>query len=361
MTDKKIHICYLASALSIHVQKWVDYFNKEKYKVSVISFAPGKINGAELYFINLGFLSNFKLKYLLGLPMVYKLLGRLKPDILHAIYLSSYGLIGALTGFRPLVISALGSDVLITPKANFINKFLIRYAVKKADLINSQAVHLTKELILLGAEQEKISTFSYGIDFEKDRQLKKTNFQNEKQKIVISTRNLESIYNLDLFINSIPKVVKEIPEAKFWLIGSGSEEKRLKQLASRLKVNQFVEFLGKLPNQEVLDCLKKADVYVSTSLSDGSSISLLEAMAQGVFPVVTNIPANEEWIKDGVNGFLCPVDNPEQLARRILEALKNNNMREEAAKKNKILVENKGSYQKNMALMEKYYLRLIHV
>lgn len=359
MPDKKIHICYLANASSIHVQKWVDYFNKRNYKISVISFSSGNIKGAEVYFINLGFFSHFKLKYILGLPQVKKLLFQLKPDILHAIYLSSYGLVGALTDFHPLIISAIGSDILVTAKSSFIKKFLARHTIKKADLINSQATHLTKELMLLGAKPKKIITFSYGIDLEQIRQKKEINPQDKKQKIVISTRTLEPIYNLELLIRSVPKILKEMPEVKIWLIGSGREEKKLKELASELRISQSIEFLGKLSNQEVLDRLEKADVYVSTSLSDGSSISLLEAIAKGVFPVVTDIPANREWIKDNINGFLCPTDDPSQLSKRILEALTNNALRKRAAEENKTLLEEKGSYQKNIGVVEKRYLQLI--
>ena len=126
-----------------------------------------------------------------------------------------------------------------------------------------------------------------------------------------------------------------------------------------MKVGKLIEFLGKLSNQEVLDRLGKSDVYISTSLSDGSSISLLEAMAKGAFPIVTDIPANREWIKNNISGFLCPTDDPIQLSKRILEALTSDNLRERAVEENQNLVREKGSYQKNMGLMEKYYLQLI--
>ncbi len=359
MADRKIHICYLANALSIHVQKWVDYFSKRNYKISVISFSPGNIKGAEVYFVNLKFFSRFKLKYILGLPRVRKLLAQLKPDVLHAIYLSSYGLVGALSNMHPLVISAIGSDVLVTPKESFIKRILASYAIKKADLVHSQADHLTKELMSLGARPEQVITFSYGIDLEQIKKKEEINSRDKKQKVVISTRTLEPIYNLELLIRALPKILKEIPEVKIWIIGSGGEEKKLKELAFELKVGKLIEFLGKLSNQEVLDRLGKSDVYISTSLSDGSSISLLEAMAKGAFPIVTDIPANREWIKNNISGFLCPTDDPIQLSKRILEALTSDNLRERAVEENQNLVREKGSYQKNMGLMEKYYLQLI--
>ncbi|MBA4320980.1 MAG: glycosyl transferase family 1, partial [Flavobacterium sp.] len=77
------------------------------------------------------------------------------------------------------------------------------------------------------------------------------------------------------------------------------------------------------------------------------------------FPIVTDIPSNRAWIKDNKNGFLCPTDDPNQLSKKILEVLINNNLRVKTAKRNQALVEERGSYKKNMEMMEKYYLQLI--
>jgi len=359
MANNKIHICYLADASSIHTLKLVDYFNKKGYRVSVISFNPGAIEGVNIYFINLGFLSRFKLKYLLGLPKVKRLLAELKPDILHAVYLTSYGFVGSLTQFHPFIISAIGSDVTIRPRKSFILKLLVKYAIKRANLIHSQAAHLTKELISLGAKPEQVITFTYGVDLRLFKQKKENDPQNKKQRIIISTRAFEAIYNLELLIYSIPKVLKEISDVKFLLIGSGKQERKLKELARKLGVSQSVEFLGKLSNEEVLNYLSRADIYISTSLSDGQSLSLLEAMASGVFPIVTDIPSNRVWIRDNKNGFLCLTDEPNQLSKKILEALTNDNLRVKAVKRNQALVVERGSYKKNMEIMEKYYLQLI--
>ena len=358
MSNNKIHVCYLADASSIHTFKMVDYFRRRGYRVSVISFNPGEIKGVKVYFVNLKFLSKFKLKYLLGFPKVKRLLAKLKPDILHTIYLTSYGFVGALTGFHPLFVSAIGSDVMVRPRESFILKHLVKYALKRADLVHSQAGHLTRELLSLGGKPEKILTFTYGVDLSLFKQ--KGDRESQKQKIVVSTRALEPIYNLELLIYSTPKVLGKIPNVKFLLIGSGREEKKLKELATKLGVNQSVKFLGKLSNEGVLNYLGKADVYISTSLSDGQSISLLEAMAAGAFPVVSNIPANQAWIKDNKSGFLYLTNNSDDLAKKILEALTNDELRYKAAKENQNLIKEKGSYLKNMGIIEKNYLRLIN-
>jgi glycosyltransferase involved in cell wall biosynthesis len=358
MEKNKIHICFLAEMADIHTFKFVDYFLKRGYKVSIISFTPGEVEGVLTYFIDLGYFSRLKLKYILGLPKVMAILSKIRPDIVHAIYLTSFGFVGAFTKQCPLVVSAVGSDVVLRAKKTSLFSYFTRYAISRAELIHSQSPHLTARLIELGVEKDRIITFTYGIDLENYKQKSKDCF-NKINKIVISTRRLNPIYNIKLLLNAIPFILEKVPDAMFLLIGDGEQEKELKSLAEKLKINDVVRFTGKLPNVKVIDLLSQADVYVSTSFSDGQSISLLEAMAAGTFPVVTDIDANREWIEDGENGFLCSVFDSKDLARKIVRALSDDKLRFEASRRNKDLLEEKGSYRKNMGLLEKYYTKLI--
>jgi glycosyltransferase involved in cell wall biosynthesis len=104
--------------------------------------------------------------------------------------------------------------------------------------------------------------------------------------------------------------------------------------------------MGKVPHDEMPDLLSRTDIYVSTSLSDGTSVSLLEAMACGAFPVVTDIPANREWIEDGNNGLLVPTEDEVSLAKRILEAMNQRELVASACQKNREIVE-KRAHLKN--------------
>ena len=85
-------------------------------------------------------------------------------------------------------------------------------------------------------------------------------------------------------------------------------EEALEREVESLNINSSVKFLGRVPHEEMPNLLAQADIYVSTSLHDGTSVSLLEAMGSGAFPVVTDIPSNREWIINGENGFLVSED-----------------------------------------------------
>jgi glycosyltransferase involved in cell wall biosynthesis len=116
-----------------------------------------------------------------------------------------------------------------------------------------------------------------------------------------------------------------------------------------------VQFLGWVKHEEMPKLLSQANIYISTSLDDGTSVSLLEAMASGAFPIVTDIPSNREWISDGENGFLVPIDEERFLAEKILEAIRNHDLREGSRDKNFSLIKEKALWPVTIAKTKEIY------
>jgi glycosyltransferase involved in cell wall biosynthesis len=166
---------------------------------------------------------------------------------------------------------------------------------------------------------------------------------------------LQPIYNLSLLIRAIPIVLKEEPNAKFIIAGIGPQRNNLESQVKRLNIGPSVQFLGWVVHEEMPDLLSRADVYVSTSLDDGTSISLLEAMASGAFPIVTDIPSNREWISDGENGFLVPIDQEKYLADKIVETIRNQDLRERSRQKNFSLIKEKASWEVTLEKTKEIY------
>jgi len=358
MTKKCIHICYLADAMSPHTAKIAEYFQEKGFKVSIVSFDSKYSGEIESHYIGTGLFSKYKIKYIVGLSKLKKEIRKICPDVLHAIYATSYGFAGAYLNFHPYIISVIGSDAAVQPKKSAVFRWLLQYATGKADAIHSQSRHLTDELASLGINLEKISTFTYGVEGVIDGAFPSVIGTARNGKTIVSTRAFEPVYNLKLLISAIPFVLKKIPDAKFLIIGKGSQENELKNQSINFKINHSIEFMGSLSHEKLLGVIKSADVYVSTSLSDGQSISLLEGMAAGAFPVVTDIVANQSWVHDGENGLLSSVSEPADLANKIIHALSDKNLRERAAMVNKKMIDERGSFEKNMILMEKIYLDL---
>ncbi len=353
-------ICLLADAPSIHTQKWARYFAQRGHKVDVISFRPAKIENVGVHFIGVsevsykGGISNWR--YLLKIGLIKDLVkNEVQPDLVHAHYLTSYGFIGSFTGFHPYVVTAHGSDVLMAPEQSFLLRFFVNRTISNADLITSPAHHVSEKLLALGASNSRIITIQYGVDLEEVKRKR----INRRNNLIISTRAFEPLYNLTCLLFAVPIVIKRIPQAEFILVGDGSQRESLENLAEKLGMQNHIRFLGKISHTEVIKYLLSSPVYVSTSLSDSTSMALLEAMACGSFPVVTDIAGNREWIQDNENGFLVPPNDSQLLAEKIIEALKRERLRMMAEVRNIRIIKERASYRWNMRVIEEKYIELV--
>jgi glycosyltransferase involved in cell wall biosynthesis len=285
-----------------------------------------------------------------------QIIKEIKPDVVHAHYIQDSGLFAALSGFHPLIITPWGSDILVHPIRNWTYRMITAYVLRKADVIHSIGNLLTRKIMELGADPNKIITVPDGVDvslFNPEGEALE-----EKDNLVISNRNLRPVYNLNLLIRAIPHVIKEMGNAEFIIGGDGEERESLLALACSLGVDDHLRFVGSIKHEDMPKWLRAAKVYVSTSLSDATSTSLLEAMATGIFPVVTNIEGNMDWVTDGKNGFLVPTDDPRKLASRIAEALGNDRLRESVGRMNIEIIRKKANWQDNMSEIEETYEKL---
>ena len=349
-------ICYLADGQSIHTKRWCNHFSKQGHEIHLITFRNAKIDNTTVHFVNTGNISvdGGNWKVLLKIREIKKILTKIKPDILHAQYATSYGIAGALTGFHPYIITALGSDVLISPNNSILYRLLIKYALKKADWITAMADHMKETIISLGIEPNKITTVMFGIDpliFNHDnRKVSEVKFT------ITSTRNFEPVYNISLLISALNIVKEKIPNLFLNLIGEGSERNILEKMVNEYGLERNVKFHGKIMQTEIAKILKETNVFVTTSLSDGNNVSLNEAMACGTISLATDIPANKQWIQEGVNGFLIPTGDPEILANKILYVYENyKELEKKAIPFNDKIIAEKALWSANMAIVESKY------
>jgi len=358
----KLKICYLADGRSVHTLKWLRYFATKGHSVHLITFdETGQIEGVEVQ----------KLRYFSKFAYPFRILGVKKavketdPNILHAHYVSHYGMYAALTGLRPFVVSVWGSDVLVDPTKSMMKSYVVKYVLKKADLITVDSISSLKTVAGFGADEKKVKLIVHGVDlrvfqpFEDREKFKKDLRVPQSHQVVISTRSLESIYDIDTLIKAVPHVLDDCPNTYFLIVGDGTLRRELEGLAHKLGVAENVRFVGLLRNEEVPKFLGISDVYVSTSLSDTTSVSLLEAMACELPVVVTDLEGNREWIKDGENGFLFPKGDFRTLAEKILLLLRDEDVRKKFGVVNKTIAEKEGDYEKEMYKMGKLYEELV--
>lgn len=358
-------ICFLGdiSVSGIHLLRWAKQLAQLGHEIHVISFEtpPPPIHNIKVYHMTSRVPT--KLKYITSIPAIKKIVKAINPDLVHAHHLTSYGFIAACLNFQPLMVSAWGSDVFISPQQNFLFNFFVRFAIKKANAVIIMSEHMRQIVTKLGAQNDKITVMPFGIDgalveWSKSEDLIHKADQN---LVIISTRWLEPVYNVRLLIQAMPYVIAENTSAKCIIVGKGSEAEKLKEMAAKLGVIRNVHFLGQLSHNELLLQMARATIYVTTSLSDGSSVSLHEAMATGLFPICTDIPANRDWITNEINGFLVPLDSPVLLAEKILKAHKNKKLLDTARQKNWEIVNKYAVLDRNILEVEKMYQKLISI
>jgi len=279
--------------------------------------------------------------------------------LIHAHWAIPTGLIGALAGAllrKPLIVTIHGSDLrMAIERPGFLRKIFV-YVCRHATYLNCVSNGQKKEMEQLGIMGEKISIIPMGVDeaFLEKGKNRKIEF-NKRPFIILSNRNLLPLYNVSLLIRAIPFVLKEEPKAKFIIAGEGRERENIEKEVKSLNVSSSVKFLGRIPHEKMPDILAQADIYVSTSLYDGTSISLLEAMGSGAFPIVTDIPANREWIIDGKNGFLVPTDEVGFLAKRIIDAIRGHALLQKSRENNLFIVEQKALWPVNVRRVKEVY------
>ncbi|GAB4350802.1 MAG: hypothetical protein Kow0099_34580 [Candidatus Abyssubacteria bacterium] len=281
-------------------------------------------------------------------------------DLLHAHWVVPAGLIGIIAGRlwrKPVIVTAHGSDILVTPKGSRTMRGIVRFVLQKADGVTSVADHLTEEIVQMGIQRERVLTFPMSVPTDSFRP-EGPSVQVDEGPIIFSNRSLYPIYNVELLIRAAPLILNEVPRAKILVAGEGPEAERLASLIHSLALDDQVRLVGALPHSRMPEYLRGATVYVSTALSDGASVSLLEAMACGIFPVVADIPANREWITDGKNGLLFDARDATSLASRVVHVLNHPELREYARSINPGIVGRKAQWNSNLprllALYESY-------
>jgi len=354
-------LCFIADATTVHTQRWVDYFSKEGHDVHLITYEPPDkpISGVHVHVVG----SMFKNMYL-AFPFrhikIMRLVKQIKPDIVHAHFITKFGFHGALLGFRPLVMSAWGSDVLVIPYWSKLLFYFTKFSLKRADKIYAVSEDMAQKITSnFGIPANDVEVVPFGVDTELFQPGSGNKRKSSDRIVVLSNRNFLEVYNIETLINAIPLVIGKNKNVHFVIKGSGPLERSLKELVSTLNVNECVTFVGWTEYHDMPKYLHSCDIYVSTAISDGTPVSVLEAMACGKACIVTGVGGVGEWIKDDVSGCLIPPQQPHILAEKILELAGDPAKRDVLGKEAYRVVTERGDWYNIMKWVEDDYRSLV--
>lgn len=303
-------VLLLADTYSEHTEKWalglagsgikvgLFSFNKASYEWYVhknitVFFEPEKKINAESALT--------KLAYLKYVTILKKIIKHFKPDVLHAHYATSYGLVGALSDFHPFVISSWGSDVMKFPNKNFVARSILKYNFKKADVLC--ATSKTIEDCIHEVIKKPVSVIPFGIDLNEFTPKKVESLFAEGDFVLGSIKPLESLYNIDVLIKAFARLHPAHSNLRLLLIGEGTEQDHLKTLCKDLGVAESVTFTGRVPFSEISRYYNMLDVLVNISEYESFGVSVIEAMACGKPVIVSNVGGLKEVVKDDSVGI----------------------------------------------------------
>jgi len=232
---------------------------------------------------------------------IKKIILQFQPSVIHIHQANSYAFYAHLANRKTkikTVLTAWGSDVLIVPKRNYLLKLIVQYNLRTADFLTSDSKFMANEMKKLSSSIKEVLIANFGIDVIPE------NIQ--KEKIIYSNRLHKKLYRVDKIIEAFGRFLNN-GERNDWslvIAASGTETDKFITKSKELGLFNNIQFVGWVSKEENQHWYSKAKIWVSIPESDATSISLLEAMACGCIPIVSDLPANREWIKSGVNGIV---------------------------------------------------------
>ena len=296
-----------ADARSVHTRRWAVSLKAEGVDIVLYSIFPSPDAFFEEHGIRLYVFDLFTYKQLKGVRSVISMISRHReavrylrsvidsesPDILHAHYATSFGLIAALSGFHPFIISVWGSDVYEFPEKSFLNRESVKFIMRRADSL--------------------IRAFK-----------------------IVMERN--------------PRLRMSLV-----IVGDGPCRKEYEDLAAGLGISGDVKFIGKVRNDLLSEYYNSFSVAVSLSDSESFGVVAVEAMACECPVVVSDADGFTEVVEDGVTGFIVPRRNPEAAAAAIQKFIDNPRLREKMGAAGRARVSGLYDWKDNVALMIDIY------
>ncbi len=351
-SDTPLHLCLLGDATSPHVQRWAREMLARNYRVSVITARPAAIDGVEVKKLTP---VRRSAQWLLRVGEARRHVAALAPDILHAHYITSYGYLAARCGRHPLVMTAWGTDLLVTPKAHRWMRWLTGWILRQADLITGDSASLVT------AAQDfhpfcPVHEIHWGVEMARFHPVA---WAQKPGVHLVSLRAWDANYNIDTIVRAVALLRTRIAtlDLRLHLLGGGTMEQTLRDLARSVGVMDIVTFHGRLDDAGMARVLSDAKISISVPTSDATSVAMLESMASGLAVVATRLQANAHWI-DGQ--WLVPPRDPHALADILEQLITAEGLAEQVGMQNASRIASDGDRSVQMDRMHALYQQLMN-
>ncbi|HIZ85469.1 MAG TPA: glycosyltransferase [Candidatus Coprenecus stercoravium] len=327
-------VLMVADARSVHTRRWAVALKDKGIDVMLYSIFPSQDSFFQEHSIKLYVFDLFTYKSMSGLKSRISWLARHRdavrnlksviacesPDILHAHYATSSGLISALTGFHPFIISVWGSDVYEFPYQSLINRLTVKYIFKSADRVLSTSHIMARQAMLFTSKTILVTPFGVDIGL-----FRKINGGTKHPFVIGNVKALSGKYGIDVLIRSFRLIRDKNPglDCRLVIVGDGPCGDEYRRLVSELGMDDYVTFTGRVPNDKLPEYYNSFSVAVSLSDSESFGVVAVEAMACECPVIVSDADGFKEVVEDGVTGFIVPRRNPEAAAYAVQKFIDN--------------------------------------
>lgn len=369
---RKMKIFILSDTNSIHTKRWVLALSEKGIEIFLFGLNKcesefyNDIRNVTIFHANItNNLKNRtnvgsieKLKYLSVIKVLKNKIKEFKPDILHAHYASSYGLLGSLTNFKPYIISIWGSDVYCFPKQSIVHKYLFKYVINKADILLSTSHCMANEIKKYTTKKIKITPF--GID---TNQFKKMSIDENNNDIIIgNVKTLLFSYGIDTLIKAFHVVINNNMNKNniyLYILGKGEHENYFRKLVRELNIEDKVKFLGFVENYKLPNYYNKFTMAVSLSNFESFGVVAIEAMSCECPVIVSDAPGFTETVLNNVTGYIVPKKDIEKTADAMQKLINNKELRNSMGAEGRKRVLELYNWEENVNQLLKIYNQTI--
>ncbi len=283
-----------------------------------------------------------------------RIIRKIQPDVIHAGPIQTCAFIAALSDFRPILTMSWGYDLVQDADRNSWMRWVTRYTLQRSAFFISDAQFTRDKAVAFGMNPEQTVIFPWGTDIEHftPKTFKRSNI---KTFTLFCSRTWEPIYGVDVLAKAFVEAGSVDPDVHLILLGGGSQGAKIRQILMSGGVMDRVHFGGQVSQKDLPRWYHMADLYISPSHVDGSSVTLMEALASGLPCLVSDIAGNKEWVEDGVNGWLFRDGDVDDLAENILNAMKNRRSFKKISEAARKTAEQKADWKKHFGKLLEVY------
>jgi len=349
----------LGDSRSIHTRRWCDYFVAQGCEMALFSLEPAETSFPFRYYQGKRPTSIAAIDYPLARRDYRKALGDFRPDVVNAHYVTTYGWLASLytgRGRPPVIVTAWGSDLLRSASGSMLYERRAKRALRRAAYCTVDGDNLYAAAARY-TDPDKIVRVVLGLEREIFNRIAKDDFPKTGPLRIIAPRGLAPVYNPHTVIEAVG-IVKDRFDTHVDLLGEGPWKNDITLEIGARSLYDRIDLKPFLPHADYLQSLRQYDVFLSASLSDSTAVSLLEAMAAGLLPVVSDIDGNREWIENGRNGLLFQPQSASSLADALTQAEKMRPRLPDISAENRRRIETDAIWEDNMERVNRLILEL---